>query len=404
MRQTRNRSEVDDRVLAVLQDNAVSLLKIARRHSLCDDDAQDAYQRGLEIYLHRLDRVDPATAASWLRTVIKHEAMAIREHRIRLLGGGGELDIETVPAPEPEDRALAFDRVTRAAEALQRCKRDEVAAMVLKADGHSYDEICSVTGWSYTKVNRCLTEGRSRFLARYAEIESGAECERVAPLLSMIVDGEATPVQMADARPHLRNCAACRATLRELSESQVAIHFLMPGGFVVAGGAGLPDGTAGFFSRAYEMLVGGLHDRLAVSALKAQHAVEAVSATKVAAVAASAAAVAGGGAVAVERTRVEPVAKRAEVRRPAPRPAAPKEPKAAPAAHRPVVERRAPRVQEARPVARTAPAASGGKAKPPQEFGFEAAPKASPASASAPVATAAPAQKKPATEDFGFER
>jgi len=54
----------DDQLLATISAHAVSLLRIARQHSLCADDAQDAYQRALEIYLERLDRVDPATAPS----------------------------------------------------------------------------------------------------------------------------------------------------------------------------------------------------------------------------------------------------------------------------------------------------------------------------------------------------
>ena len=52
---------------------------------------------------------------------------------------------------------------------------------MLKAQGHSYREIGESLGWTYTKVNRCITEGRARFLKVYAEIEAGAECERFAP-------------------------------------------------------------------------------------------------------------------------------------------------------------------------------------------------------------------------------
>jgi hypothetical protein len=37
-----------------------------------------------------------------------------------------------------------------------------------------------LTGWSYTKVNPCLTEGRKALLARVEGIEAGAECERLA--------------------------------------------------------------------------------------------------------------------------------------------------------------------------------------------------------------------------------
>jgi DNA-directed RNA polymerase specialized sigma24 family protein len=405
---TNNGSEAHDRVLAVLQENAASLLKIARLHSLCDDDAQDAYQRGLEIYLQRLDRVDPATAGSWLRTVVKHEAMNLRESRMRTLTRE-DVDFDELVSVEissGEERAVSFERVTRAAEALRSCKRDEVAAMLLKADGHSYAEISSVTGWSYTKVNRCLSEGRTRFLERYAAIDSGDECRRLAPLLSMIVDGEATPVQMAEARPHLRNCTACRASLRELTESQAAIHVVLPAA-VLLGASGMPDGAAGLFTRAYEMVVGGLQDRLALTALKAQQAVETMSASKVAVVA-SAAAVAGGGAMAVERAQTAPPpapVKRAErphaprraVARVAatPAPTVPPREVATPAAPRPERTRRTRPAATPTPTPAPAPAA-----RPPQDFGFETQAPTPPAAAAA----APPAGEKPPTENFGFER
>ena len=94
--------------------------------------------------------------------------------------------------PTPDERLASFDLVGRAAEALQRLKPQELRALWLKAQGHSYNEISALTGWSYTKVNRCLTEGRRSFLSRYANIESGAECARWLPVLSAMVDGEAS--------------------------------------------------------------------------------------------------------------------------------------------------------------------------------------------------------------------
>jgi anti-sigma factor RsiW len=60
-----------------------------------------------------------------------------------------------------------------------------------------------------------LAEGRKAFLERVAGIESGAECERLAPLLSKLADGEAVAEDLAALRPHLRTCLACRARLRE---------------------------------------------------------------------------------------------------------------------------------------------------------------------------------------------
>ena len=75
--------QLDELVIRVVQRDSASLLRLSRRHSLCADDAEDAYQRGLEIFIKNASRLDPERAAGWLRTVIKHEAMAIRSTRQR---------------------------------------------------------------------------------------------------------------------------------------------------------------------------------------------------------------------------------------------------------------------------------------------------------------------------------
>ena len=166
--------------------------------------------------------------------------------------------------------------------------------------GHSYQEICELTGWTYTKVNRCLTEGRKRFFARYEGIESGAECERWAPVLSAVADGEASTQDMLAVRPHLRNCTGCRATLREFRAAPVGLGAVVPIAAVVAS---QPAGSSdlGLVMRVYEAVMGGVHERVAHSAQKLQASVEAASTGKLAAVAASATAIAGGGVAVVDR-------------------------------------------------------------------------------------------------------
>ena len=37
-------------------------------------------------------------------------------------------------------------------------------------EGYSYAEIQELTGWTYTKVNRCMAEGRKSFLENFARI------------------------------------------------------------------------------------------------------------------------------------------------------------------------------------------------------------------------------------------
>jgi RNA polymerase sigma factor (sigma-70 family) len=346
-------TRADDLVVATIRAHASSLLATARRHSLCADDAHDAYQRALEIFIRRASSLDPDGVVGWLHTVVKHEAMAVRRARQRFVAAE-EVDLDAHEAtglPTSEERVDRFEVVARAAEALQRLKPQEVQALWLKAQGHSYREIASITGWTYTKVNRCLTEGRRNFLDRYAGIESGDECARWAPALSALIDGEATPAAVADLQPHLRRCTGCRATVRELRQSAAPLAALFPMPALVARP---PNGEgAGLLTRLYEAITAGVHDRLAASATRVQAAVDVAGGGKVAAVAASAAAVAGGGITAVDRVlerspgtepRVTAVAPDDEGRRhkslpdpssvqtttPSPRPAAPR-PAASPA-------------------------------------------------------------------------
>jgi RNA polymerase sigma factor (sigma-70 family) len=283
-------------VLDLLGAHADSLLRVARRYSMCADDAHDAYQRGLEILMRHAARLDPERAAGWLHTVVKHEALAINRSRRRTVGFA-EVDLDALESrtsASPEERVLASDRVARSAEALHGLKPQEVRALWLKALGHSYEQICEVTGWTYTKVNRCLAEGRKSFLERYAGIESGQECERLAPALSAFVDGEADAAQTVALRAHLRQCLACRATVRGLHDASQPLTVVFPASALVVANGGV-EHTGSFFVRVYETVSLHLHERAANSFLRAQAVFDTVTAGKMAAAAASAAAVAGGG-------------------------------------------------------------------------------------------------------------
>ena len=66
------------------------LRQTARRFSLCEDDAEDAYQRALEILLVKAPSDRPRELIRWMKTVVKHEALAIRRYRERMLGVGDD--------------------------------------------------------------------------------------------------------------------------------------------------------------------------------------------------------------------------------------------------------------------------------------------------------------------------
>jgi hypothetical protein len=144
-----------------------------------------------------------------------------------------------------DEQAERYEQLRLGAEAMAGLKPQEIRCLLLKAEGLSYQEICEVTGFSYTKVNRCLTEGRRAFLKRVAKIESGAECERLAPLISKVADGEASAAEMRQARPHIKNCLSCKATLREYRAAPARLAGLVPPVVALTGGGGGASGFSG---------------------------------------------------------------------------------------------------------------------------------------------------------------
>ena len=228
--------EAHRRVAGVAARHERTLLRVARQASLCHDDALDAYQRALEIFVRRVATVDPATEVAWLKVVVRHEAMAIRRARCESVTGE-ELDLDAiVPGPERsvEDQIASGERVRRSAEALRMLKADEAKALMMKAHGLSYEEIGERNGWSYTKVNRAITEGRRRFIEAFEGIEAGDECERFLPIVEALSAGSASAAQVLEIRPHLRHCTACRATVRDLHVSRVRRASLFWPIFIVA--------------------------------------------------------------------------------------------------------------------------------------------------------------------------
>jgi DNA-directed RNA polymerase specialized sigma24 family protein len=122
-----------------------TLMRTARRYSLCADDADDAFQRALEILLTKAPTDQLRELVPWMQTVTKHEALAIRRKRERLLGNPPrvapadeeEVDwLALVPAAGdgPPERAVRREAVARSREALRALKPAELQALTLLAE------------------------------------------------------------------------------------------------------------------------------------------------------------------------------------------------------------------------------------------------------------------------------
>ena len=170
------RSEIEPVALALLQRHGATIMAVARRFAATPEDAEDAYQRGVEILLTKAPTTAEDELVPWLRTVVKHEAWAIRRQRQR---AAPVADDGRVPEPLSEvalthDQAERLDRLRIGAEALKHLKPQEIRALVLRAEGYSYKQIQELTGWTYTKVNAPVwPEARSRPRAIGPEVRSG---------------------------------------------------------------------------------------------------------------------------------------------------------------------------------------------------------------------------------------
>jgi RNA polymerase sigma factor (sigma-70 family) len=243
----------------LISHHGAALRQAARRYSLCAADAEDAYQRTLEILLTKAPADRGRDLLGWSKTVVKHEALAIKSNRERLLGTAPQRDeddrdpVTLIPSGEdgPDERLERREEVARSREALRALKPAELRALTLLAQGYTYAEIGEITGFSQTKINRCLAEGRERFRLLVSRSEDGTRCTEMGQLLSAFCDKETSAEETAAVREHLRACASCRAAVRAYRTAPARVAALAPA---------LPASRS-LLERAQELLF-GIHSRL----------------------------------------------------------------------------------------------------------------------------------------------
>jgi RNA polymerase sigma factor (sigma-70 family) len=402
-RERPSRQEIFGAAVELASAGSATFKRFARRYSLCAADADDAYQRSLEILLTKAPTTDRGELRAWLHTVIKHEALALRRQRERALADTDsdlQLQHRAEPAPALDEQASGRERIRQTAEALAHLKAAEIECLLLKALGYSYNEIADRTGYSWTKVNRSLTEGRRRLIERFGEIASGARCSEFEALLSAACDGESTHMEDRHLRAHLSRCGSCRAALREYRTAPSRLAELLPPGALLPL---LQQGN--WWSRLGDWVSAAGGERAGVLTWKLQQGVEALGAQKATVVVASTTALAGGAAVHEGHVH-HPAHHRARsasaVEQPVPKvdtPARSPEPVAGNAPRDPAAPE--PSAAEARPV-------DASRASPAGEFIPEgAAPQAPPAQAPAAAPKSEPRPQRatasgaPTGQEFG---
>lgn len=213
--------------------SAPGLIRFAARYTRSLQDAEDAYQRTMEIALTRAPVTEHRRFMAWLHTVLRNEALAVARAR-RREGPGVEADV-----PEAYENALeeavSFDAVTEWRERY-RSIQDGLAGLteaqrvclMLQAAGAGYSLIQEITGYTMRKVERSVLEGRARLTAWEVRLASGEACDRLDAAIDRVARARATAKDARMVSRHVRNCGHCRALLRERRESNEWLAGLVP--------------------------------------------------------------------------------------------------------------------------------------------------------------------------------
>lgn len=157
----------------VIREHGDQLRRQALRHSQKPENHEDAIDDACLTFMRSYEGPPGIDALRYMFAVVKLAAWSIDRRRRELEVSSGPLvfradlkvdPLATLPdlGEEPVERYERLEELRERAATLASLKRDERIALVLLAAGYSYREIGERQGWTYTKVNRCIAEGRLR--------------------------------------------------------------------------------------------------------------------------------------------------------------------------------------------------------------------------------------------------
>jgi RNA polymerase sigma factor (sigma-70 family) len=166
-----------------LKERRRELLAHIRRHSKNPDQAEDVLAQACVQFMRFWNPERAEDPMPWMRVVSKRLAWegtrkcCRQEGRIQTIGSSdpGDRTIEDLVEGDLLDPAESVERAEEQAHIvalIEQLKPDERTALLLLGLGCTYAEIGALQGWTYTKVNRCIAEGREAVRRRLGEGES----------------------------------------------------------------------------------------------------------------------------------------------------------------------------------------------------------------------------------------
>ncbi len=212
---------------------APGLVRFAARYTHSLEDAEDAYQRAMEVALTSAPVTDPDQLITWLHTIIRREAAIISRTRRREEPTQWEELDETITArteqPASPDAVVEWrERYRGLQDAWSGLTDSQKVCLMLRSSGVSRPEIQLITGFSERQVHRSITEGRARLTAWQVRMTTGEECESIATLIDGALDGTAGRRERRLLSRHINHCTACRASYRAQRDQVRLLGSLVP--------------------------------------------------------------------------------------------------------------------------------------------------------------------------------
>jgi RNA polymerase sigma factor (sigma-70 family) len=198
---------------------APGLIRFAARYTKSLEDAEDAYQRAMEVALTSAPVTDPDAFVPWLHKVILREAAVLARARQREEPTPDEDLDATITAqfeqPAGPDAVAEWrERYRGLQDAWTGLTEAQKLCLMLRSKGVSRPEIQLITGFSERKVHRSISEGRARLTAWEVRMASGEECDAMTELIERVIDESASRRDRRVLSRHVGHCQACRARYR----------------------------------------------------------------------------------------------------------------------------------------------------------------------------------------------
>lgn len=135
---------------------------------------------------------------------------------------------------DPARAALLAEQRASVAAATRRLNEHQRVALTLKdIDGWSYGEIADFMGMSRNAVGVLLSRARLKFKKefRLQEIDAGRlepACRDLLPIMSAVLDGEATDEEKRTVQDHMMTCPECRECMDEMAGASTTLRSMIP--------------------------------------------------------------------------------------------------------------------------------------------------------------------------------